>query len=88
MEGVLKLQRQTAAAAAAAAVGGEPGSAVETQRWANQDNERGGTGEGDIADKGNGRQGRDVQSIKAKSTERQRGAKRVISPIVRVINSH
>lgn len=75
MEGVLKLQRQTAAAAAAA-VGGEPGSAVETQRWANQDNERGGTGEGDIADKGNGGQGRDVQSIKAKSTERHREVQR------------
>lgn len=41
--GVQKLQRQPAAVAAAAA-GGEPGSAVETQRRSNQDNERGGTG--------------------------------------------
>lgn len=75
MEGALRLQRQPAAAAAA--VGGEPGSAVETQRWSNRDNERGVArggvgGGGDIADKGNGGQGRDVQSIKAKSTERQR----------------
>lgn len=42
-EGVLNLQRQPAAAAAAAVAGGEPGSAVEIQRWANQDNERGDT---------------------------------------------
>lgn len=43
MEGVLNLQRQPTAAAAAAA-GGEPGSAVEIQRWANQDNETDDTG--------------------------------------------
>lgn len=75
MEGVLKLQRQTAAAAVAA-VGGEPGSAVERQRWANRDSERGGTGEGGIVYRGNGGQGRDVQSIKAKSTERHREVQR------------
>lgn len=43
MEGVLNLHRRPTAAAAAAA-GGEPGSAVEIQRWANQDNERDDTG--------------------------------------------